>query len=706
MLIGLLVIPVHASAPHVVIPSDWLGRLNFYRAMAGLGPVNENSTWSAGDALHAQYMVENNLITHYETNSTPFFTPQGDMEARNSNLVVFWNTTSTDADAIDEWMTGPFHALGIIDPTLQTAGYGVFRHPGKPQFQTGAALDVQQGRGSAIPTSVRVPVLFPGNGTTSPFTSFTGGEMPDPLQFCPNYSAPTGAPIMLQLGYGVATNVTAYSVADGSTQLATCEFDGRSSPNLSHSGAIVLMPRQELVAGHRYTVSVTVNGATYTWSFNVGEAQVVPVSPPRPWSGGSAAVGAVVGTTDAYFAEGFTGLGFQEYLTVANLTAADQSLTVDYLLKTGPPIIRTYPLRASSRLTIDVNQDVGPDQEVAAHLHSTALFVAERPMYFNLHGVSGGHDVVGAAAPGKAFYFAEGFTGTGFDEWLTLMNPNPASTALTTVTYYFKDGTPPKFVPHSVPPNSRLTIHVNLPDEAGPGRDVSAVVSSDQPIVAERPMYFTYMGKWTGGHDVVGAAAPGLSFLFAEGYAGPSFDEYYTVLNPDLSRTATVDVSLHDSAGNVVVRTLSIPAGSRETLFVNPWLPPGTTNSAVVTSTNNVPIVAERPEYFSYGQGGWDGGHDAMGTGAAAPAWYFAEGMVNSSFEEWYTILNPGPMPTLATLKFFSAGGLAGQVDVKVGAGSRATVKVNDYLPAGTPNSAIVTAPVPILVERPMYFNY
>jgi hypothetical protein len=29
-------------------------------------------------------------------------------------------------------------------------------------------------------------------------------------------------------------------------------------------------------------------------------------------------------------------------------------------------------------------------------------------------------------------------------------------------------------------------------------------VASDQPIIAERPMYFNYNGAWTGGHDVVG----------------------------------------------------------------------------------------------------------------------------------------------------------------------------------------------------------
>jgi len=308
----------------------------------------------------------------------PFYTESGNLEAGKSNLVVSWTTNFTDAEAVDEWMTGPFHALGIIDPGLATVGYGVYRRGGKPMFQSAAALDVQQGRG-ATPSSVHLPVLFPGDGTTSPFTSFTGGETPDPLQFCPGYVPPTGAPIMLQLGYGAPNNVTSYSVLDGGTPLETCEFDGRTSVNLSYRGAIVLMPHLQLVLGHRYTVSVTVSGTTYAWSFSVGSLPTAALSPPHPWSGGSDAVGATAGATDAYFAEGYTGFGFQEYLTVANLTAIDQPLTVDYLLKGGPPISRNRVMPASGRLTIDVNADVGPGQEVAVHLHSPpgALFVAE-----------------------------------------------------------------------------------------------------------------------------------------------------------------------------------------------------------------------------------------------------------------------------------------------------------------------------------------
>ncbi len=125
-------------------------------------------------------------------------------------------------------------------------------------------------------------------------------------------------------------------------------------------------------------------------------------------------------------------------------------------------------------------------------------------MYFNYQGAwTGGHDVIGAVSPRDTFYFAEGYTGEGaFDEYLCLMNPGDIPTTAR-VTFMFSDGTTQdKDVP--VGKTTRATVKVN--DIVGPNRDVSIKVTSDAPIVAERPMYFNYQGAWTGGHDVIGYA--------------------------------------------------------------------------------------------------------------------------------------------------------------------------------------------------------
>src|SRR5450759_2788675 len=56
-------------------------------------------------------------------------------------------------------------------------------------------------------------------------------------------------------------------------------------------------------------------------------------------------------------------------------------------------------------------------------LTSSAQFLAERPMYFDYAGKwDGGHCLLGTSAH-PTWYFAEGYTGPGFDEWLCLWTP-------------------------------------------------------------------------------------------------------------------------------------------------------------------------------------------------------------------------------------------------------------------------------------------
>jgi hypothetical protein len=99
------------------------------------------------------------------------------------------------------------------------------------------------------------------------------------------------------------------------------------------------------------------------------------------------------------------------------------------------------------------------------------------------------------------FYFAEGYTGAGFEEWLCLLNPNNSPTTAH-ITFMFKDGST-QSQDVNIGATTRETVDVNA--VVGAGKDVSIKVEADSPIVAERPMYFAYKGIWMGGHDVLGA---------------------------------------------------------------------------------------------------------------------------------------------------------------------------------------------------------
>jgi hypothetical protein len=116
------------------------------------------------------------------------------------------------------------------------------------------------------------------------------------------------------------------------------------------------------------------------------------------------------------------------------------------------------------------------------------------------------------------WYFAEGYTGPGFDEYLTIQNPNNTSGSVR-LSYFVEGQASPETRDISVEARSRTTIAVHLPSTAGPegpgtnpgglgrlGSGHAARITSSLPVVVERPMYFVYGNSIDGGHDVVGHA--------------------------------------------------------------------------------------------------------------------------------------------------------------------------------------------------------
>jgi hypothetical protein len=255
----------------VVCAPPWLARFNYWRDTAGLSHLTENPTWSTGDYLHAQYMVKNNVIMHSETPGTPYYSVAGDTAARNSNIEVNTSLSFTDNQAVDFWMQAPFHALGMMDPRLQSTGFGAFRDPAAPGWRAAWALDVLSGNSG---TGGSYPVYWPGNGKTVPLRTYNGFESPDPLQACPGYTAPTGLPVFVQVGSNVATSAPAAGstfTANGAP-LQHCIIDS-NTPNvgggLKWRGAVIVIPLQPLQPGVAYAVTLTVNGVPYAWSFQV-----------------------------------------------------------------------------------------------------------------------------------------------------------------------------------------------------------------------------------------------------------------------------------------------------------------------------------------------------------------------------------------------------------------------------------------------------
>ncbi len=158
---------------------------------------------------------------------------------------------------------------------------------------------------------------------------------------------------------------------------------------------------------------------------------------------------------------------------------------------------KAYTVQAGRRLTVCVPSEVGTGLDVSVALESASPFAAERPIYFRYTGFgawwSGGHCVTGVPALLGRAYFAEGYTGPGFQEWLCLFNPGDATSKLN-VTYQVQGSGAQAPLVVELAPHTRTTLRVN--DHAGPGLQLSTLVEvvEGPPVVAERPMYFNYAG--------------------------------------------------------------------------------------------------------------------------------------------------------------------------------------------------------------------
>lgn len=267
------------TAPAALVAEDWLSYLNQFREIAGLHPFVEDAALSSGAQSHARYMVVNDKpIAHSEDRSNFLYSDEGQQAAENGNIFA---TSQVQADyewGINFWISAPFHLLGIIDPELETVGYGQ-NNQATGTFRMAAVLDVGTERENSN-VDVEYPIFFPGDGQETMVVRRSLYEWPDPLAPCPGYSAPTGAAIVLQIGDGSLTpNVTGALLLRDGTPVASCVYDETSYVNsdiyaqnagrsiLDIRDAIVIIPKRPLRGGVTYTARITANGETYSWNF-------------------------------------------------------------------------------------------------------------------------------------------------------------------------------------------------------------------------------------------------------------------------------------------------------------------------------------------------------------------------------------------------------------------------------------------------------
>ena len=399
-----------------------------------------------------------------------------------------------------------------------------------------------------------------------------------------------------------------------------------------------------------YTVSPTVsilNGGYQvrgTSSCSTQNTATTPISVTPSTLPGAGAVGGLPGatafpSTTIYFAEGYTGrfatnhrADFDEFISVLNPDNFTKTVTFTYQLQgSSTPVVTTTQIGPNTDILRLVNTDVGNDQIVSAIVSSPNRIAAER--IINRTAPSGKLDAdssLGNTSAGNTWYFAEGYTGASFQEYLTVQNPFSA-TATITVTF-LPQSTPATTTQQetfTIPGNSRATRNIRadyLPYTlAGSGKSVGLKVTSDQQIVAERVMYWgdgAGSGKY-GASTKAGATGAAKSFTFAYGSApgavagnvGPAQmmndESFVTVINPNPASLsdAVVLVSFFDAAGNPVgSKSITVSPQTRETIAVNSVINAGAPVNGpyYTTVSSDQPIFVEKPQYI--------GGSPNMGT--------------------------------------------------------------------------------------------
>lgn len=414
--------------------------------------------------------------------------------------------------------------------------------------------------------------------------------------------------------------------------------------------------------------------------------------------------------TTFYFAEGSTRVGFQEFLCLSNPTGEEAGVQVVSMLEGGYSNVRELTLPANSRSTINVNSSsMAPNCDVSLRVASDQPIIAERPMYFSYNGLTGGHDVIGASSPSSTWYFAEGYTGYGFEEFVCVLNPgNDAAD----ITFRFQTQQEGEVVRsgYNVPAHARSTFRVN--DVLGSDYECSLKLESSRPVVAERPMYFDYTGPasdrhWDGGHCVIGTTALADTYYFAEGTTHGVFEEYLTLQNPN-NESIKVEAffQLGKGQGAPISKAYQVDPGRRYTVYVPNEV--GRSKDVSVMLSSGSQFLAERPMYFNY-DNAWTGGHCVIGSTGLGTDWFFAEGYTGDGFHEWLCLQNPGETDCTVDVTYYTqeVGALAPK-EVKVPARTRVTIRVNDHAGPGYQLSTglHVKSGPGIVAERPMYFNY
>ncbi|MPZ18968.1 MAG: hypothetical protein GEV06_13790 [Luteitalea sp.] len=410
-----------------------------------------------------------------------------------------------------------------------------------------------------------------------------------------------------------------------------------------------------------------------------------------PWHG--AVVGAAVGlmmmtgriapayaqapSFQQHFAEGATGF----YHTDIGLLNTSETEVAEVLVTLNPeapaePVTVPLTLEPRARQTVDVNEAMGDYAGgVSIHVVSDQPVAATRQMRWGTPLTYGSTLESGVPEAATTWYFAEGAT-YSFNLFYLIANPNDADANVT--IQYLRASGEPVTQDLVVAARSRRTIWAN----AVPGlatAEVAAVISADQPIVAERAMYLG--SRFEAGTASRGASALSSEWFFAEGETS-FFDTFLLLGNPGAA-PASVTVTYQLPDGSTLAKVHDLPAASRRTILVDQEDLELAATAVAMRVSSSVPIIAERALWWAAATGSWYEAHATLGATQTGTVWAIGEGASGGpDAEDTYVLAaNASADPGEVRVTVIRDDGATAQQGFALAGHQRLTVYLLEYFP-------------------------
>ena len=297
--------------------------------------------------------------------------------------------------------------------------------------------------------------------------------------------------------------------------------------------------------------------------------------------------------------------------------------------------------------------------EYAIVAESDEPFVAERVTTWGGLSPRGSHASAGSERADGLWVFAEGTTRNGMQTFLLLANPSERP-ATVRASYHCSDPTPAgrEYV---VPAGRRMTVWLNQEGSPVGDNECGVILTSTEPVVAERSMYLAGAGGFEAGTSAVGlhtSVIPPNLWYFAEGSASGPFDMFLALTNPDPAASHAVDVTYLLPGGHAIQRRHVAQSLRRTTIWVD-YEDPRLADAHLVgvrVEAPTGPVFVERAIWWRGSDGGWVDGHAEHGTQEPRTRWGIAHLPESGSI----AILNPSSRPADVRIVLFADEGIGG----------------------------------------------